>query len=100
MSTQFRVAKPAYQAREERTVPMFESLESRQMMSATSLKVVKVRAPRPVTPPIVMAAGESPSQRAAAQYGGPKVNCTPPPYPIVHGSGCPEAKTPEQGSRP
>jgi hypothetical protein len=52
---------------------MFESLESRQMMSATSLKVVKVRAPRPVTPPIVMMAGDSPSQQAAREMTGDEV---------------------------
>ena len=79
---------------------MFESLENRQLMSATSLKVVKVRVPRPVTPPIVMAAGESPSQRANAQYGGPKINCQANPNSGLHGGGCIEAKTPEQGRRP
>jgi hypothetical protein len=79
---------------------MFESLESRQMMSAIPFKLVKQRAPRPVTPPIVMALGESPSQRAHAQYGGPKINCQANPNSGLHGGGCIEAKTPEQGSRP
>jgi hypothetical protein len=43
---------------------MFESLENRQFMSATSFTHAAQSAPRLVTPPIVMAAGETPGQQA------------------------------------